>query len=299
MKGQIRSSDLCIRTWPLEARLVALISGYFDDSQEPGDLWVIAGDAGYVNQWKHLECLWNAVLAVHDVPYFHMREMPSRTGPFAKWLPPEDHQEEVIAFFKDLVGAIRKCGLHMVASAAWIKDVERFNRDKGLALAPYPLAAYTCMSLLALKYDLPVTAIFDRADKVDSMLAKARGYANCDKHAHPGLCNVITSTPLAADLTARNVPAMQAADFIAWEVRKALFKMKSWQLREDRPLTDRVTQWHHFLDWTRESTGRDPVLRKSLDALISEMPLNSIVWDYQQISTTHEARRGIWAEDCE
>jgi hypothetical protein len=30
--------------------------------------------------------------------------------------------------------------------------------------------------------------------------------------------------------------------------------------------------------------------------LISEVPFNSIVWDYQQISTTHDARRGIWTE---
>jgi hypothetical protein len=276
--------------------LVALISGYFDDSQSTGDVWVVAGYVGYANQWEHLGRMWDEALRAHDVPYFHKREMADPAGAFAKWLPPEDHQEEVVAFFKDLVGAIRRCGVHIITSAVWVKDVERFNSEKGLILEPYPLAAYSCMSQIALKHgDVPVTAVFDRVEKVDDKLRKARLYADTDRHAYPGLCNLVTSIPLEAGLTSRTVPALQAADLIAWEVRKALFKMKPWQL-SDRPLAAREEQWQHYLEWTRESSGQDPFLRKSLDALISEVPFNSIVWDYQQISTTHDARRGIWTE---
>jgi len=60
--------DLCICTWPPEARLVALISGYFDDSQAAGDVWVVAGYVGYANQWDHFELLWKEVLQTHGVP---------------------------------------------------------------------------------------------------------------------------------------------------------------------------------------------------------------------------------------
>jgi len=72
--------DLCIFTWPREARLVALISGYFDDSQAAGDVWVVAGYVGYANQWDHFELLWKEVLQIHGVPYFHKREMADPAG---------------------------------------------------------------------------------------------------------------------------------------------------------------------------------------------------------------------------
>jgi hypothetical protein len=292
MKRFVPAADFAIRTWPPEARLVALISGYFDDSQSVGDLWGISGYVGYVNQWEYLERLWNKAMADHGVPYFHMREMNDPSGPFAKWLPPEDHEAEVIAFFTDLVGAIRKCGLRMFASAVWIKDLDRFNGEKGILLEPYPLAAFACMSQMAFHYNnVPVTAVFDRVEKVDDKLQKARAYGEWLR-----LCDLITSVPLAKGLTSRDVPAMQAADFIAWEFRKALFKMKPWQELSGRPLGDREAQWLHYMEWTRETTGRDPFLRKSLDALIAEMPTHAVVWDYHQISTTHDARGGIWTE---
>jgi hypothetical protein len=275
-----------------------MISGNFDDSQATGDLWVVAGYLGYANQWDYFEELWGAALRKHDVPYFHMREMSKPSGAFAKWLPPEQHQPEVIAFFTELVSAIRKSGLHMVSSAVWISDLERFNSETSLALQPYPLAAYACMSLAAARYDnLPVTAIFDRVEKVDSKLITARSYADSDRHIFPKICDYVATTPLQKPFTSRDVPALQAADFMAWELRKAHLNMKIWQQLPDRPRGDRFAQWDYYLEWTRQTTGENPVLRKSLDALISKMPVNSVVWDQQQLHTTNDARRGIWVQE--
>lgn len=89
---------------------------------------------------------------------------------------------------------------------------------------------------------------------------------------------------------------MQAADFIAWEMRKAYLNMKAWHALSDRPMADREAQWNHFLEWTRELTGKDPVLRKSLDALLAQLGINSnsVVWDYAQLVHTHEIKGGIW-----
>jgi hypothetical protein len=254
--------------------LVALINGNFDDSEATGDLWVVAGYVGYANQWDYFERLWADALTRHGVPYFHMREMNRSSGPFAKWLPPQDHVEEVRAFFKDLVAAIRDSHLYMISSAVWIRDLDRFNQETGLSLQAYPLAAYGCMSCAAIKYEnLPITAVFDRADKVKSKLETARKYADSDQ-IFPGLCDYIATVPLQEPLSNRDVPGLQAADFIAWEVRKAHFGMKEWQLSE-RQVSDRWSQWEHFLEWTRQMTGADPVLRKSLDALITESPVKS------------------------
>jgi hypothetical protein len=41
VKSFIPAADFCIRTWPPGDRLAAMLTGYFDDSQSPGDLWVI------------------------------------------------------------------------------------------------------------------------------------------------------------------------------------------------------------------------------------------------------------------
>jgi hypothetical protein len=99
---------------------------------------------------------------------------------------------------------------------------------------------------------------------------------------------------LSKPTTARDVPALQAADLIAWEYRKALYQMKEWQLSSDRPQTDRKELWSHYLQWTRERTGGDPILRKSLEALIDRMPSHSVVWDWHQINDTNKFRNGIW-----
>jgi hypothetical protein len=300
MNTFIRAADLSVRTWPPEDRLVAVINGYFDDSLSSGDVWVVAGFVGYVNQWEHLERLWSAALDAHDVPYFHMREMADPNGVFAKWHPPQDHQDEVIAFFKDLVGAIGKCALQKFSSAVWLSDLERFNRENGIAIEPYPLAAYACTSYIGARYpSLPVTAVFDHVEKIESKLATARSYAETDNHIFPGMCDFITTVPLSKGLTARTIPAMQAADFIAWEARKAFFNMKPWYLSPDRPEGDRKAQWEHFLEWTKEMTGKDPILRKSFDALISQLGAraNSVVWDYSQLSTTHKTKGGVWVQE--
>jgi hypothetical protein len=299
MHGFIPVADLCIRTWPPEDRLAAVINGYFDDSQSPGDLWVVAGFVGYVNQWEHLESLWNAALAAHGVPYFHMREMADPDGVYAKWHPPEDHYDEIAAFFKDLVDAIIKCNLQKFSSAVWLDDVARFNRDKGLALQPYALAAYSCTTYIGARYrNVPVTAIFDHVEKIESKLKIARSYVDSDNHLWSGLCDLVTTVPLARGMSSRKIPAMQTADLIAWEARKAFFNMKPWHALPDRPLGGREAQWNHFLEWTREMTGKDPVLRKSFESLISQTAdrHNNVVWDYSQLAHTHDAKRGIWIE---
>ena len=279
--------------------MVALICANFDDSQSTGDIWTIGGYVGYSNQWDHFKTLWIEALARHGVPYFHMKEMADPSGPFAMWLPPQDHTDEVAAFFIDLVAAIKKSGLYMVASTVWLKDLERFNRETGAGLQAYPLVAHTCIATTGERYAdplQPIMAVFDRVEKVDSKLATARSYLAGETFIYPNLCDHIASSGLAAPATSRDVPALQAADLIAWEVRKAHFGMKSWQSLRGDGHSDRWAQWQDYMAFTREKTGEDPKIRKSLDALISGDPktMRTIVWDYMQLMDTHKARRGIW-----
>jgi hypothetical protein len=278
--------------------LVALITGNFDDSQTVGDVWTVAGYVGYSNQWDLFERLWTKALAAHGVPYFHMKEMADPSGPFAKWLPATEHSEEVAAFFKDLVGAIRKSALYKVSSTVWVKDLERFNQETSAGLEAFPLAAHACLTMIVLKYNQqPVSVVFDRVEKIQSKLATARYYLDGETCTYRGTCDHIATTWLPAPATSRDVPALQAADLIAWEVRKALLSMKKWQNLRGDGHGDRLAQWQDFVDFTREETGEDPKIRKSLDALISgtdQKDMKSIVWDYTQMMSTHKFRRGLW-----
>jgi hypothetical protein len=295
----VPAAEFAIRSWPREARLVALITGNFDDSQSVGDVWTVGGYVGYANQWDYFESLWNEALHRHGVPYFHMKEMSIVGGPFAKWLPRQEHTEEVAAYFRDLVAAIRRSGLYMAASTVWLKDLDRFNRETGVWLEAFPLAAHACLSLIAQNYiehQQPITAVFDKIEKVQSKLKTAHSYLEGKTFAFPGLCENVASTWLPGPATSRDVPGLQAADLIAWEVRKAHFGMKEWQRSRSDGHATRWDAWQDYEAFSRDKTGEDPKIRKSLGALISgdDLPGRSIVWDYMQLTAPNKARGGIW-----
>lgn len=270
-----------------------MISACFDDSQIDPKLCIVAGLAGYENQWAFFERLWGMALAKHGVRYLRMRELALPTGEFAKWHPAEKHEEAVTAFLKDAVGAIRDPILHLCGSVVHLPDLERFNADKVLDLKPYPLAIYGCMTELAQQFTaLPVTAVFDRVDHIDDGLAVARGYAESD--ANPDLARLIKNMARPADATFRTVSPLQAADLVVWEQRRSRAS-----LERGRPIEPsqkmHEQQWDEFRVWSRLNREY-PLQRKSLEALIqADLPVNLIVWDYDELSRVHELRSGVWS----
>src|ERR1700747_1622376 len=107
----IRFAELAISRPPGEKKIMAIISGYFDDSRKEDYVLVLAGLIGDADQWEHFENKWSYLLSRHNVPYLHMKEMGSTKGPFAKWLPHDEHREEVRNFFIDVVDAINSSDL--------------------------------------------------------------------------------------------------------------------------------------------------------------------------------------------
>ena len=112
------------------------------------------------------DCNWPIMLAKHGVPYFHKREMADRSGPFAKWLPPQQHQQKVAEFFGDLASVIGTCRLVAFASLVRLNDLKKFNSKYNLRLQPYPLAAYGCMLMVAKEHEnLTCELFFDHLEK--------------------------------------------------------------------------------------------------------------------------------------
>jgi hypothetical protein len=276
--------------------MVACIKGWFDDSRR-GPIWAVAGYIGGLHRWEHFDTHWPMALANHDLPYFHMREMADPKGVFGKWHPPQDHRAELADFFSGLAKVIGQSRLVGICSLVRVADLDRFNADHGLTLEPYSLAAYGCM-LLTVRENLPgmpIELVFDHVEQVESKLAKARAYADSDKTYEPGICDATAITGLPKACTWREIPALQAADFFAWEFRKNHENVSEWFDFMDKP-DDWDARWDHFEQWSLDKFGsKIPTTRKSAVALLDGNEFYAMIWDYKNLCDAHTARGGVWA----
>jgi hypothetical protein len=292
---KIRLTDLSIFNSQLMPGMIAVLKGYLDDSKSDGQAWAVGGYVGGDHHWKAFDENWPVQLAVHGVPYFHMKEMHIPDGVYAKWNPPKDHQPEWIRFLGDMGGVIEHCRLLGIASIVRLEDLDRFNRQTGLALEPYPLTLYGCMILLAKEYPgEPIQITVDRLEKASAKVAVAQKYADSDS-VYAGDFDRTVVSPLPKELTFREVPAIQAADYIAWEYRKNHRNINDWFLLGDKP-RDFDERWDAFNDWYMLKYGdQRSTLRKSAEPLLRNNRFTSLVWDYDQICDASRLRGGVWA----
>jgi hypothetical protein len=269
-----------------------VLKGYFDDSQSTGQAWAVGGYLGTHRQWVKFEKLWPAALTEHGVPYFHQREIGKPNGVYKKWHPLEEHSTELEAFFRGLVNVIADSGIIRFCSLVRMSDLQRFNLEFGLKLEPYPLAAYGCLCLVASIYPgVAIELVFDHVEKVSSKLAKARVYADSDGQ---GRCGKIVTSPLAKNLTFKDIIPLQAADFSVWEYRKDHLGISDWF--ETKQPTDPTERRKHFEQWSSQKLGvKDPPMRKSAAALLESSGFRVIVWDYDNLREMHNSRGGVWS----
>jgi len=272
-----------------------MMRGYFDDSCTDGEVLAIAGFVGIERKWKRFDKLWPALLARHSVPYAHMKEMSSPSGPFAKWLPAKDHIDELKGYFSDMVGTLNSCKFDPFGSIVRIKDLQKFNSEKGLALDPYALAVYACVIQIKKRYFAPIINLFfDRFDQAQSRINKGFEYAKTDR-THVGVTELVEAMPIHDGLTFRRVLPIQAADFLVWEIRKHSFQQNEWWDRLNVPTMARSERFESYQNWSREKYGTNlPPARKTLKALVGNNKLTGLMWDYPGLCLAHEARGGVW-----
>jgi hypothetical protein len=280
---------------PKGSVMAALIKGWMDDSRR-SSIWAVGGYIGGEHRWDLFEAQWLLTLAHHDVPYFHMKEMGDPAGVYGKWHPPQEHRKELADFFGDLAKVIGRSRLVGICSLVRVADLDRFNTEHNLRLEPYSLAAFGCMLLAARDNPgMPTELVFDHVEKAHSKLAKAREYADSDIKYEPGICDTLVTTPLPKALTWRDVPALQAADFFAWEFRKNHENVSEWFDFIDKP-DDWDERWDHFEQWSLQKFGsKTPTTRKSAVALLEGNELYAMIWDYKNLCEAHEVRGGVWA----
>lgn len=274
---------------------MAAIRGWLDDSRRD-PIWSVGGHLGGYHHWEYFEEHWAAALKAADVPHFHMKEMASPTGIYAKWHPPQEHQAEWANFFASLADVISDSHIFGILSVVRGDGLDRFNAERKLALEPYPLAAYGCM-LLAARQNIPglsIELIFDRVEKVERKLAIARDYAESDGY-WKGECDSVKVMGLDKNTRLVDLPSMQAADFIAWEFRKHQERISEWYDLGDIP-ADADAAWLKLEKWILEKyDAHENIARKSAAALIEPHRFANLVWDYRTLNEVHELRGGVWS----
>jgi hypothetical protein len=293
------------------------LKGYFDESGDEHDArhaaLSVAGYVGDTTSWPAFEERWRDVLREFDVPYLHMRELQHRRGAFAAWTrgdPKSDVREA--SFLGKLAGAIGEAGLEPFGAVISLSGLRRFNAETAAGLDAKALAIYGCVLDIRRRHAHDtIKIVFDRMDAGSATIDLAKDCAASDSY-YPDARNfpVCRILPKEGPEGSRNTPGLQAADFLAWEVRKNYELKREW-LESDAASPDSPDWGNSLFKWWLESRiehmRRNNIkelplsvnmMRRSLSALGDAAPadeINGVIWMYRTLIRAHEVRKGNWS----
>jgi len=193
---------------------------FFDEGGgEDHGFIAVCGYVASVEKWKRFEADWKRMLALHQVPYLHMKQLAHFKGPYQKWKNDENGR---VAFLRD-AGAI-VCGSadYGFLSAVWYSDFLKVNQQYYLAEnfhSPYALAGRFCIARANLwmrdfgRSVKEIDYVFDRGGPDVAGLAELMQRSNLQ----------IPSFKPSRDTEAEaGMVQLQAADYFAYELRKAI-----------------------------------------------------------------------------
>jgi hypothetical protein len=181
---------------------------------------VVAGFVSTVALWEQFEIDWKLLLASYKLPYFHMKEFSQSTGPFKKW---KDAKGTRARFSGEAIDIIR----HRVQGALFffVHHVifDMVNRDyllKDTLYSPYAIAGRACVAsvgVLGQERGQEAQCIFEDGgpDKAGLVSALDVSFKMPGPSFQPS--RDITDK---RGITRRGVVQLQAADFLAYELRK-------------------------------------------------------------------------------
>lgn len=146
--------------------------------------------------------------------------------------------------------------------------------------------------------------VLDRMVAAHAAISLAEEYGKTDNF-HPFMRNFPRILPLPKDGPdgCRNTPQLQAADFLAWEVRKQCEQRKELLARVSPNSANypRELMQSFVLDKIKQlkRTGLKSIeipavpQRRSLTAL-ADASIDGFLWDYDTIRRADEIRGGVW-----
>jgi hypothetical protein len=207
--------------------MAIMFRGTFDDSGDQDDpqhkCASFGGFIGPIDSWDRFEVEWKDVLDEFRVPYLHMKEFGRPGGGIYNELVTDKGRQA--DFFAALTKVIGNCDLHCFGSVVRTADLRRFNQENSLAIDAYCLALSSCIGnislnfpgvLLDLRVDRATNKPYKKINLALEYIASHKAYPECFQNAE----QFIDVSTFPKQMTFRNVQAIQAADFAAWEIRK-------------------------------------------------------------------------------
>ncbi len=273
-----------------------MLKAYFDDSGDadaPGETHLTVG--GYVSDetgWAYFEPAWQSIMNDAGVPYLHMKEFGDPKSKIYGHLKASPKAEE--RFMASVINLIKGSAKGSLATTVILDEFRDFNANHGLSLDPYAFAIYGCLFQLRSFYpDDPIAIIIDNFDNSKSRIEKALNYARSDSLSglKPDLFNI---SSLQRTESWRNILPLQAADLIAWEVRK--YRRERSSLRPPHDIRDDREAMHSWaLAWeaAQERKPRDRFSFQSLRRGMVFRPLH-IVADAHTLATALSRHPNGW-----
>ena len=220
--------DLCVSPFDFPAKWAAMIFGYFDESVEHGDGFVVvAGFVGRRKDWKNFLKLWRKELG--DRQSLHLSAMrlgspiaPKRYGDLLRRLGSVPHQSNLHAF----AGSVRTAHY-----ADRIKDT----------VAELTLAGY-CVSLVAMVDAVLESKALPKRDRIEFTFedqmefaipraALFRGFRQLEKYkTHHGKSRVGKDAAMAKS------PLLEASDYLAYAILQQLINPDSQKAQLTAPM---------------------------------------------------------------
>ena len=245
----LRLSDLSPVS-SVKGYILVAFKSYFDGGNQADStqykVLSLAAISGTSIHWADFERRWKKVLENHGAPWLHTTDAVSLQGPFKEW-----DAGRVNAFISDCVTVMERCaavrlGRKIVHSALRPVTISVVLRDFKRALQKIPLlgcpehlcaiqAAACCLTYGKwLEYD-KYQFFFDQNEPFYGHI-KDRTCNRKSKRSSP-TWNVVH----LGESNMRDVPALQAADVLAWSVNHQSGVMREWQQR--LLAIDRDQQW--------------------------------------------------------
>jgi hypothetical protein len=292
---------------------MSALKGYFDESGDDSDpqhsALSVAGYLGPAEGWSAFDAEWRGVLRKFDVPYLHMRELQNRRGAFKSWAKGNPEADaRAASFFGELAGVIGRAKLEAFGAVVVLSDLIRFNAGTGADVDAKALGIYACaLGARERHSSAAMEFVLDRMEEGHAKVDLARRYTETDLY-YPSVrdCPEFRVMPKDDPNGSQNTPALQAADALAWELRKNYELKRPWFESEDASPDspewgNSLFKWflHDRLEHMREANVRSvplgvDIMRRSLSVLSDVAPAEGIIWTYRTLVRSHETRNGLW-----
>jgi hypothetical protein len=228
---------------------VAFLQAVADDSaSDVGDRRLfLAGFMNSAEKWRLFCDAWDDELkAGRPISYLRMTEANSFRGQFRGWTKAQ--RDEKLRGFARVARHFKPISFHVSISRAQNSNVLTPTAPRGVAnphfLCCFAIAAMLSRYIFSQDASLPVEFIFDQQNGVDDDMGLFFDYmkANLPQEA----ANLISNKPIFRD--DKQWFPLQAADMLAWHLRKNHEVRGAWHLDSSEPLYNPEGHLHMELD---------------------------------------------------